>query len=326
MGVTIRTENHNKLKNYTSQYMNWFDQRKSENSRYGVGWMDRVEGPKIADGIFKLICDFEKGKINIDTYKEAFDSSNFTTNATPALDGRARELSIIVQALNGMINNAFTNPNSIKLEDRDMVIFRKTLYELEINEYNTVSNYLKAYAISKNRTELESMMDMVGFIAKKRRNIEDTFVINKFESSGLKWGEYETSLRRRGDAKRIISQMTRPKFVMRDFVNSLKKDCTIIPFILQECEENIRFVTYIQSGIMLVSIDDLSKAYFNKLIKEKTAYEMIKAEFEAVNSALQAAFNMYYATGGVNFIFPTTIEYSLSALQTKLVTTYRGIL
>lgn len=325
MGVTIHT-NNNKPKNYCQQYMNWFDQRKSENSRYGSGWMDRVEGPKIADGIFRLITDFEKEKITFDVYKEAFDSNNFITNATPALDGKARELSIIIQALNIMIQNAFTDQNSIKVEDRSMVMHRKNLYELEISEYNIISNALKAYSLSKNRAEIDSMMENVAFIARKRRNIEDTYIINNFESSGLKWGDYESSLKRRSDARRTMSQMTRPKFVMRDFVNGLKKDCTIIPYIIQECEENIRFVTYIQSGIMLVSIDDLSKAYFNKLIKEKTACEMIKTEFEAVNQAIQNAIGIYYATGGVNFVFPTTIEYSLTNLQTKLVTTYRGIL
>lgn len=317
MGAQIHTSNPNKQK-YTPQYLNWFDQRKSEYSRFGSGWMDRVEGQKIADGIFRLIPDIEKGKIGFDMYKEAFDSANFTTNAVPALDGKAREISIILSA----IDLAFKS-NSIALNDMTMINHRRSLLELELTEYNVISNALKAYAMNHLRVDIERMFDEVLVIGKRRRLLEDTEKLNRYNSSGMPWSQYEDVSKKRADASRTVSRFTRTNFNVSDFVKELKKDITIIPYIVEDCNDNIKFIGYVQSGI-LSALDEISKTYYNMLNRKKTAYEMILNEFNTAQSLLNTAHISYTMTGV--YVFPATIEYNLLALQSKLVNSYKNIL
>lgn len=304
---------------FNQQYMNWFDQRRSENSRYGSGWIDHVDGVRIADGIFRLIQDFEKGKISYDMYKDAFDSQHFITNACPVLDGRAREISIILNAINGALNT-----NSIQEADKMMVLNKKSLFELELNQYNTVSNALKAYGITKNRKEIDNMLGEMVVVNKSRRLIEDSDMINRYRSSGLTWNEFESSNKKTNEAKRIISQISRPKFSVSDFVNGLKKDMMILHYMAANCNENIKFIDYIQIGIIKVAVDELSKTYYNQLNRKKTAYEMVLKEVNTAIAALNVAYNTYCVTG--IYTFPVAIEYNFLALQSKLVNSYKGIL
>lgn len=311
-------QNHPNKQKFNQQYMNWFDNMKSNNSRYGEGWIERIDGVKIADGIFKLIPEFEKGKICFDHYPEAFSSNHFITNATPALDQRARELSISTISLTTALANNQVDARHIRLVNN-----RLNELQSEQNILNTVSSGLKSFSATQDRAAIDQMLKSVFILNKKKKLAEDQAMIAEMESVPQMWDDLQKRFIKRKDASRLVSQFTRPKFSVQDFVKGLKKDITIIPYIQENCSEEVSIINYIQTGIFQAT-DPLSRTYFNYLNQKKTAYEMILREFNSIQALLDQAYSAYQFTG--TYQFPVSIEYNLAALQSKLIQGYRNML
>lgn len=314
-------QQHPNKQKYNQQYLNWFDNMKSVNSRYGVGWIDHVDGPKIADGIFKLIPEFEKGKISFDCYPEAFGSNHFITHATQALNGKARELSIITIALSTSLSK-----NYVTEKDKSLVTRRYQELVNEQNILNFISSSLNSFGVTKDKNVIYNMLNIVYINGQQKKCNEQQYLLEMMRTSNLiNTSSFISSINEEIDkartANRLVVQFTRPKFNMHDFVKELKKDITIIPYIMKKCIDEIYLINYMQAGLVH-STDPLSQTYYNEVQRKRNVYEIINSDFSAVKDMLDNAYLSFQYTKV--YTFPISVEYTLVNMQNKLVDSYRN--
>lgn len=316
---TVSLSNPNK-KFIPQKYNNWFDEQKGKNSRYGQAWMDHVLPVVIQDGfINRLIPDFERGRITFDMYPEAFSSSNFIVNVIPGLDTKAQECKAYYDALMKV------DPKKIfglqVIAEKNYIREKIIDNYFGVQEYTILSQRLSAYGDSHNRSYIDQMMIDCCRI-KKARDIEKSKLeLEEFSAGVISDDYYERVKRFRRDAKRIIASIARPKkFVVREFVDGLKKDTTILGYILEECENATRYVSLVQEGLM-ESENVFDKLLFNKLQEKYLGTQRVYATFMDVKGIIDNAVFVYQNTGV--FVFPEIIMTNLINLQKTMFDSYK---
>lgn len=309
----------NPNKNHIPQkFNNWFDEQKSRNSMFGNAWMEHVNPIAMPDGFVRMIPKFERGTVTYDMYPEAFNSSKFIANVIPMLDNRTRESKSLYNAMSKVDSNYI---NSLPIKSRNYIREKMIDDYYNTQEYIMFSQKLSAFDSLKDHTIIDQMMIEAQRLRKQRDFEKSKLEMELFNSVFVTEANFEMDKNMIREARRIIASIGRPrKFIVREFVNGLRTDTTILTYIINECDNANRYAALAQDGLR-VSSDEFDVQFFGVLQTRILAYQRILDTFTQVVDILNYAMNTYNNTGV--YVFPQIIETHLLSLQKTVLDNFK---